>query len=71
MSGAINRSLISTYFLTIQTYKRMCLTTRVYGNRYIPCHFSEHICNLYHRVFLHVFSIVHVSILWFNTKSHV
>ena len=37
MGGAINRSLISVhfsispYFLTIQTYKRMRLTNRVYG----------------------------------------
>ena len=37
MGGAIKRSLISAYFLlsayflTAQSYKRMCLTTRVYG----------------------------------------
>ena len=37
MGGAINHSLIcahfsiSAYFLTAQTYKRMRLTTRVYG----------------------------------------
>ena len=38
MGGANNRSLISAhfcisaYFLTAETYKRMRLTTRVYGN---------------------------------------
>ena len=38
MGGAINRSFISAqfsisaYFLTVQTYKRMRLITRVYGN---------------------------------------
>ena len=37
MGGAINRSfisahfLLSAYFLTPQTYKRMCLITRVHG----------------------------------------
>ena len=31
MGGATNRSLISAYFLTAETYKRMRLTTRVYG----------------------------------------
>ena len=37
VGGAINRSLISAhfsisaYFLTVQTYKRMRLTTQVYG----------------------------------------
>ena len=31
MGGANNRSLISAYFLTAETYKRMRLTTRVYG----------------------------------------
>ena len=37
MGGVINCSLISAhfsinaYFLTAQTYKRMCLTTQVYG----------------------------------------
>ena len=39
MGSAINRSfisahfLLSAYFLTVQTYKRMRLITRVYGNR--------------------------------------
>ena len=39
MGGANNRSLISAhfcinaYFLTAETYKRMRLTTRVYGNQ--------------------------------------
>ena len=39
MGGAINRSLISThfsistYFLTIQTLKHMCLTTQVYSTK--------------------------------------
>ena len=32
MDGAIKHSLISAYFLTAQSYKRMCLTTRVYSN---------------------------------------
>ena len=38
MGGAYNRSLISAHFcisaylLTAETYKRMRLTTRVYGN---------------------------------------
>ena len=42
MGGAINRSLISAHFsisasfLTAQTYKRMRLTTRVYG-MHIEC----------------------------------
>ena len=37
MGGAINHSfisahfLLSVYFLTAQTYKRMCLITRIYG----------------------------------------
>ena len=37
MGGAVNCSfisahfLLSTYFLTAQTYKCMCLITRVYG----------------------------------------
>ena len=41
MGGANNRSLISAhfcisaYFLTAETYKRMRLTTRVYGNESI------------------------------------
>ena len=34
MGGAINRSFISAYFLTAQTYKHMRLVTRVYGIRY-------------------------------------
>ena len=40
MGSANNRSLISAhfcisaYFLTAETYKRMRLTTRVYGNLY-------------------------------------
>ena len=42
MGGAINRSfisahfLLSTYFLTAQTCKRMCLITRVYGIHKFP-----------------------------------
>ena len=42
MGGANNRSLISAhfcisaYFLTAETYKRMRLTTRVYGIMKIP-----------------------------------
>ena len=42
MGGAINRSfinahfLLSIYFLTAQTYKRMCLITRVYGMCSMP-----------------------------------
>ena len=31
MGGAIKRSLINAYFLTAQSYKRMRLTTQVYG----------------------------------------
>ena len=31
VGSAINRSLISAYFLTVQTYKCMCLATQVYG----------------------------------------
>ena len=31
MDGATNRSLISAYFFTAQTYKHMHLITRVYG----------------------------------------
>ena len=43
MGGANNRSLISAhfcisaYFLTAETYKRMRLTTRVYGINFHVC----------------------------------
>ena len=43
MGGANNRSLISAhfcisaYFLTAETYKRMRLTTRVYGSMIRGC----------------------------------
>ena len=46
MGGAINRSfmnahfLLSAYFLTFQTYKRMRLIIRVYGNLSIQAHFE-------------------------------
>ena len=33
MGSAIKRYLISAYFLTVKTYKRVCLTTQVYGTK--------------------------------------
>ena len=52
MGGAINRSLISAhfllsaYFLTVQTYKRMRLITRVYGNLSIHNFSGPYFCSL-------------------------
>ena len=73
MGGAIKRSLISAYFLlhvsayflTAQSYKRMRLTTRVYGTCFSIISLtnspSAHFSLLFARIILLVGTAVHVE----------